>query len=177
MVLKIRPARSADELDHVRRLYRGFIDWQTKTYHDVNFLLQDFYQAVEADIASLPGEYAPPGGSLVLAWVDGKAAGTGALMFFGEQTCELKRMFVSAKFQGHGIGRAMVEFLIQEARSLGYERMVLETGPRQLAAQKLYVGMGFREIEPYYDLEIPDEVIAKLPEDIQRGVIFMEMHL
>lgn len=177
MGFNIQKAISATDFEQVGRLYRAFSDWQAATYQDVNYLLEDFYAAIESDIAALPGEYGPPSGCLLLAWVEGVAAGTVALKDCGSRICEMKRMFVLAGSQGQGIGRALVENLLEEARKLGYVRMRLETGPRQLAAQKLYAAMGFQEIEPYYDLGIPEEVFAQLPQDIQRGLIFMEYRL
>lgn len=179
MNLEIRQANSEDDFDQVRILYRGFMDWMTQTYLDVLYLLDDFFAAVEADSASLPGVYGPPHGRLLLAQINGVAAGTVALQNFGGDTCEMKRMFVSTSAQGNGVGRALVDQILEEARRMGYERMVLETGPRQLAAQRLYVRAGFQEIEPYYNYgpDIPEDVIASLPEDIQKGVTFMEYKL
>lgn len=177
MGLKIQRAQSSAEIDQVRRLYRGYSDWQTQTYHDVLFLMEDFYSAIETDGASLPGKYAPPAGCLLLALVDGEAAGTGAFLDYGNDTCEMKRMYVDPRYQNHGIGRALVGKLVDEARNSGYSRMILETGPRQLAAQKLYAALGFKVIEPFSDLGVPDEVMAQLPEDLQRGIVYMELWL
>jgi GNAT superfamily N-acetyltransferase len=175
--LEIRPAFSSADYDQVAKFYRAYLNWQTNTYHDVVFLLEDFFAAIESDIASLPGVYAPPAGCLLLAWIDGVAAGTGALKDHGNGTCELMRMYVASEVYGRGIGRALGDRLLDEARALGYGRIVLVTGPRQYAAQKLYTSLGFQEIAPFNDNEIPPEVIAQLPEDLQRGVISMERWL
>lgn len=176
MDLEIRQADSEEDFNQVRELYRSFLDWMTQTYHDVLFLLDGFYAAVKADSKALPGAYAPPRGCLLVAWIDGAAVGTVALQDFGGSTCEMKRMFVSTSAQGNGVGRALVERILEKARKLGYDRMVLETGPRQLAAQRLYARSGFQEIRPYYDFDlgIQEDVFASLPEDIQAGVTFME---
>jgi GNAT superfamily N-acetyltransferase len=176
MELEIRQARSEDDFDQVRGLYRSFLDWMTQTCHDVLFLLEDYFASVKAESEALPGTFGPPNGSLLLAWIDGTAVGTVALQDFGDGSCEMKRMFVSTSAQGNGVGRALVEQILEEARKHGYDRMVLETGPRQLAAKRLYARSGFQEIQPYYDFDlgVPEEIIASLPEDIQLGVTFME---
>lgn len=177
MQLDIRYALSTVDLEQVTRLYRAYWDWLAQTYHEIVFLLQDVYQDIEAEISALPGEYGPPAGCLLLAWVDGTAAGTVALRDNGAGTCEMKRMFVAPEFQGQGIGRALVNQLLQEAHQLGYVRMRLETGPRQRAAQNLYRQLGFRETEALDEFDIPSEIFNQLPKDLQRGEVYMERDL
>jgi len=65
----------------------------------------------------------------------------------------MKRMFVSPDFQGRGIGRALVRALIAEAGKIGYGRMLLDTGRKQTEAGNLYRSLGFKEIEPYYEVD------------------------
>jgi GNAT superfamily N-acetyltransferase len=79
----------------------------------------------------------------------------------------MKSMFVDSQHLGKGIGRALAEAILQEARFIGYTRMRLDTGPRQIAAQTLYRSLGFREIEPYYEL----------PQELKEIAIFMELTL
>jgi putative acetyltransferase len=148
MHVEIRIAQSATDLEQVRRLYRGFADWQAKTYVDGYFLRPDFFDDLAAEIAALPGNYAPPAGCLLLAWVADLAVGTGAIQDCGNGLSALKGMFVSTDFQGQGIGKLLVERLLAEARSRGYTHINLKTGPRQVAAQKLYIDMGFERVEP-----------------------------
>jgi len=177
MVNDIRVASSSSNFEEVRKLYRGLGEWQAQTYHDVVFLLSGFFASLEADIASLPGEYGPPRGCLLLACVNGNAAGTIALKDFGGNTCEMKRLFVSSEYQDQGLGRALVGHLLDEAQQLGYARMVLETGPRQVAAQRLYTKLGFHRTVAYNQDGIPEEIIPELPEDLQAGVFYYEKSL
>jgi len=64
----------------------------------------------------------------------------------------MKRMFVYTQFHGKGVGRALAEALINEARALGYRTMRLDTSVRQSEAKSLYHRLGFQRIEPYYEL-------------------------
>ena len=135
-------ARTAADLAQVRRLFRAYADWL-----EVDLCFQGF----EQELASLPGRYAPPGGRLLLARVGAEAAGAVGLRPLEPGICEMKRLWVEPGFGGRGLGRALTERIIDDARALGYARMRLDTFPaRMAAAQHLYCSLGFREIPPYY---------------------------
>jgi ribosomal protein S18 acetylase RimI-like enzyme len=109
-------------------------------------------QGAEAEVAALPGDYAPPRGRLLLARVGGEVAGCIALRSAdaagAPDACEMKRLFVRASFRGSGAGRALVNALMKEAAAAGYRRMVLDTLPSMVAAQKLYRELGFSVVAP-----------------------------
>ena len=153
---KIIKATTDDQLNHVRSLKRAHILWQKQTYHDMPDRVDKYFdpQEFEEELASLPGKFAPPSGRLLLAYYNGVASGTAALCDLGNQTCEMKAMFVYTDFQGKGIGRALAEALIEHAQTIGYVKMRLDTSPRQLAALSLYRSLGFQEIDPYHELSI-----------------------
>jgi len=117
---------------------------------DVDLCFQNF----EDEIASLPGDYAPPAGQLVLAYVDGALAGCGALRPFADaddaNACEMKRLYVRPAFRGVGLGRALAKGLLDEARRAGYSTVLLDTLDDMEAARELYASLGFVEIPPYY---------------------------
>ncbi|MBI5059754.1 GNAT family N-acetyltransferase [candidate division KSB1 bacterium] len=107
------------------------------------------FQQFAAELAALPGDYSPPGGRLNLALADDEVAGCIALREFAPRICEMKRLYVRDAFRGQGIGRTLVLGLIEEARSIGYTGMRLDTLPMMGAAINLYRALGFREIDPY----------------------------
>ena len=106
---------------------------------------QDFHREIE----SLPGDYAPPRGRILLAYVGGRPAGCVALRPWDAERCEMKRMYVRPAFRGAGAGRALAEAVMAEARSVGYRWMRLDTVPGMDAAIALYRSLGFREIPAY----------------------------
>jgi putative acetyltransferase len=112
----------------------------------VNLCFQNF----EQELAGLPGHYAPPDGRLLLAEYDGQLAGCVALHKWEDGVCEMKRLYLRPSFRGKGLGRAIAEKIIVEARSIGYQRMQLDTiGPLMKDAVEMYRKLGFREIAPY----------------------------
>lgn len=138
MALIDAAARPA-ELDEVRWLLRAFVAWHRDRHvEDIDLIERYFDQrAFDDELAGLPGKYARPHGRLLLSHVDGKPAGCVALRDLGGDLCEMKRMFVPEAFRGHGVGRALAERIIAEAREAGYRAMRLDTSRRQNEAMRL----------------------------------------
>jgi GNAT superfamily N-acetyltransferase len=81
------------------------------------------FQNFQAELATLPGDYASPDGCLLIARYEEKVAGCVALRKLSDGICEMKRMYVRPEYQGMKIGRELAESVIQHARSVGYTRM------------------------------------------------------
>ena len=135
-------ASSVDDIKHARELFEEYADWLK-----IDLCFQNFDQ----ELASLPGDYAPPDGRLLLAMEEDQIAGCVALRKIDDSACEMKRLFLRAAFRGKGLGRKLAEAIIAEARRIGYERMRLDTLPGKMdQAIELYRSLGFKEIGAYY---------------------------
>lgn len=110
------------------------------------------YQDFGAELSGLPGQYAQPGGALLLARsLEGTPLGCVGLRPCAELgACEMKRLYLVPAARGLGLGRALAAAVVDRARSLGYREIRLDTLPTMAKAQSLYREMGFRQIEPYY---------------------------
>lgn len=168
-MFEILPATGGPELDDVRLLMRAFVAWHRKRHVEDLALIDRYFEpaAFEAELAALPGKFAPPKGSLIVAYCRGQPAGCVALRDLGDGVCEMKRMFVPDDFRGHGIGRTLSDRIITDARAAGYRRMRLDTSKRQTEAMRLYERVGFRRIPPYYPLS----------DELQDWLVFYELAL
>ncbi|PUZ23895.1 carbonic anhydrase [Chitinophaga costaii] len=148
-MVSISKVSSQAELDQVKVLFREYAQWL-----DVDLTFQGF----EEELETLPAGYASPTGALFIAKVDGKLAGSVAIRAFDNTTCEMKRLFVRDQYKKQGVGRALAEAALEEARVLGYKRIVLDTLAHMRPAIKLYTSLGFQPIAAYYDNPISDAV-------------------
>src|SRR5437879_3875117 len=136
----IRQIETAQDLEQVRALFGEYASTL-----DVDLGFQDF----TTELAQLPGAYSPPRGRLLLARVGDDAAGCVGVRPLAGSICEMKRLYVRPAFRGQGLGHALIEAVLVEARQVGYLTMRLDTLPTMQLAQELYRGLGFREIPAY----------------------------
>ena len=143
--IALRQAASAADLAAAAALFRDYAASLT-----IDLCFQNF----DAEVAALPGAYAPPAGRLLLAFVDDVPAACGALrpLLHAEhpRACEMKRLFVRPPHRGYGLGRRLAQRLLDEARGAGYDAMLLDTLESMASARALYASLGFVDIAPYY---------------------------
>ena len=139
-VLKIVTAESSRQIETIRQL---FLEYAKSLNFDLCF------QGFDKELEQLPGKYAAPDGRLLLALYEEKTAGCVALWKVNDQVCEMKRLWVRPEFRGQKIGRQLAEFVIEQARLIGYAKMKLDTIDSMTAAIKLYVSLGFKSTSAY----------------------------
>lgn len=137
---QIRPAAGADDVELARRLFREYAE---ALGVDLEF------QGFAAELAGLPGDYAPPLGRLLLALAGGEPAGCAALRPLSPEVGEMKRLYVRPAFRGSGLGERLARAILEEAARAGYQRLRLDTLPGMESAMALYRRLGFRPIAPY----------------------------
>lgn len=130
------------------------------------------FQNFDDEMRTLPGRYATPQGCMLLAWSGVQPVGCAALRpvpEVGPSVCEMKRMYVGPSARGMGLGRLLAEALLEFARSAGYERMVLDSEPRFVAALSLYTSLGFVHRSRYNNDPDPHTVFMELRLDSAYG--------
>ena len=136
---------STEELQATALIFREYADSL-----GIDLAFQNF----EAELRSLPGDYAPPRGCLLLAWVEGELAGCCALRPLDNvdiaNASEMKRLYVRPAFRRFGLGRLLAEAVLDAARRQGYACVLLDTLDDMEAARSLYEDLGFEEVPPYY---------------------------
>ena len=158
--IELVAAETPAQVGAVRELFREY----------ANSLSVDLcFQNFEAELKGLPGEYAPHGGALLLALVDGAPAGCVAMRPLPESdhvnACEMKRLYVRRAFRRFGLGRRLTQQLMDLATQAGHSCMLLDTLDDMEAARGLYTSLGFEEIPPYYFNPIPGAHYLKVELD------------
>jgi putative acetyltransferase len=153
--IQIRPFQPGDETPF-RTLNEAWIS-KYFTIEDADRIL------LEHPVANI----VQAGGHIVMAMAGHKAIGCCALLANGPGEFELAKMAVLESERGRGIGRRIIEYTINYARSLGARRLYLETNSKLANAIHLYEAVGFRHVSPG---ELP-------PTPYARADVFMEMKL
>jgi ribosomal protein S18 acetylase RimI-like enzyme len=153
--LKLLQVQTGPDIDLARELFREY-----QRSLDIDLCFQDF----ERELATLPGEYAPPFGGLFLLYEGRNLAGCVAFRKIDDETCEMKRLYVRPDFRGRHLGKRLAEAVIYKGRVIGYKKMKLDTLPMMTAAIELYRSIGFRSTPPYRHNPVP-------------GALFMELDL
>ena len=158
----IDDARGPGGVDEARGLFEAYA-----ASLDVDLCFQNF----AAEVAALPGDYAPPRGCLLLAKQASIPVGCVALRPLSREgvdareksAAEIKRLFVQPAVRGTGLGRALAMAVITRARAAGYGEVKLDTLPTMTEARALYRTIGFVECAPYGQSVLPGTICMTLP--------------
>ena len=168
MSVDLSVARDVDDLDGVSEILREYLTWDIGQLREVSGVDLD----VEAYIDNTCKEislYFPPRGRLLLAREARRLIGIGFLKPIRNNACEIKRMYVQPEQRGKGLGRTLLARLIDEAKDIGYGKILLDSACYMKAAHSLYRSMGFTDVE-YYSEGETDEALKEF-------LVYMEMRI
>jgi putative acetyltransferase len=158
--LRLQTPDTPDLLEATREIFREYAEGLGI---DLDF------QHFDEELANLPGDYAPPQGGLLLAFVDDELAGCGAFRPLPDvdyaNACEMKRLYVRRAFRRFGLGRMLAQALMDHATEAGYSVMLLDTLDDMESARGLYASLGFETIPPYYFNPVPGAHYLKVALD------------
>jgi GNAT superfamily N-acetyltransferase len=155
-MLKIYQFKTDEDKVHVRALFWEYLQWANAKLNDEFDVNLDIEAMIEQDMLELD-KFLPPYGRLLLGEYQDQVVGLTCMWRIREGIGEIKRMYVQPAYRGKGIGRALIEDLIAEAREIGYQRIRLDSARYMKEAHSLYRSVGFQEIESYPESEIPAE--------------------
>ncbi|HAA03413.1 MAG TPA: N-acetyltransferase [Syntrophobacteraceae bacterium] len=150
---EIRWAKIPGDLMAVKDLFQEYAD-------SLSFELD--FQDFSEELATLPGKYAPPLGSILVAKENGETVGCVAVRPLGDGICEMKRLFVQPAHRGRNLGRELALAIVEEAKRLGYKVMRLDTVVEMKEASALYRALGFQPIDAYCYNPLPGAMYFEL---------------
>lgn len=150
--LEIRQVESLRDIAAVRELWREY--WES-------FGLPADFQGFGGELEGLPGVYGAEGGALLLATCQKEPAGTIAVRRLAPTSGEVKRLYLRPPFRGQGLGRRLLEAVMDQARTLGYESLYADTLPAMTDALSLYERVGFERVEAYSQAPTPGAIFLK----------------
>jgi putative acetyltransferase len=149
----IRTAESAEDVAMVRELWREY--WGS-------FGLPLDFQGFGEELEGLPGVYGADGGVLLLAMHNHEPAGTIALRRLDRMSGEVKRLYLRPGFRGQGLGRRLLEAVMERARAVSYDCLYADTLPIMMEALSLYQRAGFERVEAYSNAPTAGAIYLKL---------------
>ncbi|MCC5648434.1 GNAT family N-acetyltransferase [Nostoc sp. XA013] len=167
-MLKIMQVETEEHKSHIHELFWEYCN-ETKlifSHHGINLDVNTFFEQYITQLH----EFIPPSGRLLLGQYEAKIAGCACLRKIGEDIGEIKRMYVRPEFRRKGIGRALLETIINEASNIGYSKIRLDSAPFAKEAHTLYRVFGFQDIEPYLEK-------TEIPLEYRANWVFMELVL
>jgi carbonic anhydrase len=160
-MVSISQATEPIQIAFAQELFREYVAWFFALVPGSE--TDPAFHGWEDEVEAIPGVCVPPRGSYMLATVDGQPAGCVTLKPLDSENCELKRLYVRHTFRGQGIGKRLVDTLMQTARSLGYKHAVLDSHISMATAHDIYKSVGFKVVDSPADF----------PDELRQSVVFM----
>ena len=155
-MLQIIQLETDEHRHHLRQLLSECLSWiYTLIEREFN-VTWDVNTDVDKTANKL-SKFAPPKGRLLLANYDSKIVGCVGLIKINDDIGELKRMYVKPSHRKKGIGKALLTAIIEEARQIGYSKVVLDSPGFLKEAHAFYYSLGFQKIPPYPQTDIPEK--------------------
>jgi len=168
MIVKLVETNQKEYIQQIRDIFWEYLVWANSRINQEYNITLDIASAIEDDMAHL-GKFMPPSGCLLLSLAGNQLDGIACMKILTPEIGEIKRMYVRQDHRGKGLGRSLVQRLIEEAGQTGYRQLRLDSARFMQVAHHLYRSMGFHDIQPYKGSEIPVEY--------QGHWVFMEMDL
>lgn len=158
MTFIIKPAY--DETGEITELFSEYTQMLIENDPDFSSYLD--LQHYDDELKDLTSKYGLPCGRLYIAKVEGSSAGCIALKRIDDKFCEMKRLYVRSCYRGQGIAESLANTIIKDAKSIGYEYMLLDTLPFLKGAIALYKKLGFIETSAYNNSPMSNSVYMSL---------------
>jgi len=175
-IITFHQVQSDEEKEQAGFLIREYLVWLNERVQRDYGLEFDIEAMLESDLTE-PDKFMPPYGRFYLARYGDHVAGVGCLKKLEEGIGEIQRMYVLPVFRGKGLGRALVNRLIEDARAIGYRQLKLESLEFLDAAHSLYHSVGFRQIDPYAENSMKSYQAEETLDQYYSITVFMEIDL
>lgn len=172
--IEFHQVESDEQMERAAALIREYLEGLNDRLRDDYGIEFDVEAMLRSDLSD-GQKFHPPDGRFYLVQCDGQIAGVGCLKRFDEGVGEVQRMYVPAAFRGRGVGRAIANRLIEDARSIGYRQLRLESLEFLDAAHSLYRSLGFHEIDPYAENSMKSYQAPDQLDKYYTITVFMEM--
>lgn len=174
--LEFKAVDDAATAQAARELIGEYLRWIAhiaKYNYDLSF---DVDAMIESDIND-QSKFYPPDGRFYLVCYGGSYVGVGCLKRLAPGVAEIQRMYVRPHVRGIGAGRRLAKKLLDDARTIGYQAVRLESLKLLSPAHTLYRSLGFVEIPPYAENSMEEYQPAIAMDRYRSSALFMELRL
>ncbi len=161
-------ARDTEDLDGLTEVLREYLEWDISQLREISGIDLDAVAYLKNTFEEID-LYFPPQGRLLLVREGQRLVGIGFLKPIRGEICEVKRMYVLPSQRGNGLGKTILAQLIDEAKKIGYKKILLDSACYMTAAHSLYRSMGFTNTEYYPE--------GETDEDLKDYLVYMEMSI